>query len=187
MKKICKQGFKLSVQDRKAFDHYLIDSPKEWMQKGLAGMINKATKTILKDWLDKFKAQAETVPATLVELIPAIVAMPTFKPYDRDWGNLIKAKRKKAKNVEIWADGFDIEDWEEIALNAFYKDYEQDLYNLMENKVACRKNAFEKEHEAQLLADPEVLELPKEQDDLIDLITAKPLYKNRAAREEELI
>ena len=184
MKKICKQGFKLSIQDRKAFDHFLIETPYEWARKGLNGMLNKAIKEILKKYLKQYKDLHEIVPATYAELIPAIVAMTTFKPYDRKWGDLIKAKRKKAKDTEIWADGFDIEDWEEIALNAYYKDYEQDLYNLMENKIACRKNAFEKEHEAQLLGNPEVLELPKEQDDLIDLITNKAHYKNRKVREE---
>ena len=184
MKQICKQGFKLSGQDKKAFDHFLTETPYEWMRKGLNGMLNKAIKEILKKYLKQYKDLHETVSATYADLIPAIIAMPTFKPYNRVWGDLIKAKRKQAKDTEIWADGFDIEDWEEAALNAFYKDYEQDLYNLMENKIACRKNAFEKEHEAQLLADPEVLELPKDQDDLIDLITAKPQYKNRVAREE---
>jgi len=123
----------------------------------------------------------------LPDLIPAIVAMPSFKPYNRDWQPLIKAKRKQAKDTEIWADGFQIEEWEETALNAYYSDYEQDLYNLMENKIACRKNAFEKEYEQQLLADPEVTSLHKHQDDLIDLITAKPNYKNRVQREAEEI
>lgn len=186
MKKICATGFKLSGQDRKALDHYLIVEPKDWAQEALNGLINKAVKTILKDWLDKFKAQSETIPANLTELIPAIVAMEGFKPYDRVWLDLIKAKRKQSKDTEIWADGFDIEDWQETALNAFWKDYEQDLYNLMENKIACRKNAFEREYEPQLLADPEVTTLPKEQDDLIDLVTNKVHYKNRKQREVEL-
>ena len=187
MKQICNQGFKVSNQDRKALDHYLDIEPKEWSQNALNGMINKSVKTILKDWLNKFKAQAETVPANLSQLLPAIVNMEGFKPYNREWGDLIKAKRKQAKDTEIWSGGFQIEEWQEIALNAYYTDYEQDLYNLMENKIACRKNAFEKEHEAKLLADPEVSELPKDQDDLIDLITSKPHYKNRKQRELEEI
>ena len=134
MKNICTQGFKVSAQDRKALDHFLIVEPKEWAQSALNGMINKASKTILKEWLDKFKEQAETIPADKAKLIPLIVAMPEFKPYNRDWGNLIKAKRKQSKDTEIWSGGFEIEDWEETALNAYYSDYVQDLYNLMENK-----------------------------------------------------
>ena len=187
MKEICKSGFKLSAQDKKALDHYLDVEPSVWSQNALNGMKNKAIKTILKDWLPKFKETAETIPASIALLIPAIVAMPSFKPYNRDWQPLIKAKRKKAKDTEIWADGFEIEEWEETALNAYYSDYEQDLYDLMENKIACRKNAFEKEHEPQLLADPEVTELPKDVDDLIDLVTSKAGYKNRKQREAEEI
>lgn len=186
MKQICTSGFRASRQDVKAVEHYLLVSLKSWSQSALDGMINKAVKTILKDWLEKFKEQTETIPANLSQLLPAIVNMEGFKPYNREWSGLIKAKRKQSKEIEVWDNGFEIEDWQERALNAYYTNYQLDLVNLMENKIACRKNAFEKEHEAQLLADPNITELPKHQDDLIDLITSKINYKNRRERETEL-
>jgi len=187
MKNICASGFKLSIQDKKALEHYLVVSPKQWAQDALAGMLNKAVKTIIKDWLETYKLYTPLdVPSNPALLIPAIVAMPNFKPYNRKWKGLIKASRKNQKDQEIWEGGFNIEDWQETALNAFYSDYRQDLYNLMENKIACRKEAFKHEFEQQLMRDPTHPSIPKHVDDLIDVVTAQSTYKNRAQKEAEI-
>ena len=187
MKAIGSKGFKLNAQDKKAFEHFVLVKPKKWCEDALSGMLNKAIKTILRDWLPKYKETNETITANLAQLIPAIVAMEGFKPYNYMTANMKKAKRKdsNAKDIEIWDDGFDIEDWQETALKAFYADPEQQLYDFMENKIACRKEAFEREYEPKLYADPEVQEIPRDVDDLIDLIASKADYKNRKLREAD--
>jgi hypothetical protein len=184
MAQICVSGFKLTSQDLKAFEHYCLVSPKQWAQDALNGMINKSVKTILKDYLETFKAYTpDDVPSALNVLVPAIVAMPYFKPYNHKIEGLVEARRKGESDIEIWSGGFDVEDWNDIAMEAFYADYEQDLYNLMENKIACRKDAFQHEFEQQLMNNPSHPAIPKHVDDLIDLITSNPEYKNRAQQE----
>jgi len=49
----------------------------------------------------------------------------------------------------------------------------------------CKKR-FVEEWTKRLMADPEVTEIPIEDDDLIELVVARPDYKNRAQREAEI-
>ena len=186
MKKLCSKGFKVSSADKKALDHYLLDTPKEWATKALAGMINKSIKTILKGWLQTFKDQnSGDIPATLDKLIPQIVKMKEFKKYENEATEKRKAQRDDEKTIEIWEGGFDVEDHEYDALYAFYGDPEQVLIDYMENKIALRKEKFVKEHEDKLFKDPDVLTIPSRQDAFIDLVTKKNGYKNRKEREVE--
>lgn len=184
MKKICSSGFKVSKADKKALEHYLIDTPKEWANNALKGLINKAVKTIIKDYLGIFKKNnPDTIPATMHQLIPLLIAMPEFKKYNNESTEKGKAERIEKENIEIWAGGFDVEDYEYKALYAFFKDPEETLRDYMENKIFARKNAFTKEHQDKMFKDPEVTSIPSKQDDLINLITNNKDYKNRKAKE----
>ena len=49
MKTLCSQGFKVSSADKKAFQHYVLESMVMWSNSALKGMINKAIKTIMKE------------------------------------------------------------------------------------------------------------------------------------------
>jgi len=185
MKKICTNGFKISNADQKALDHYLIVTPKKWAHDALRGMINKALKTILKDWFEEYKeTKTAIMSADIAVIIPEILKLKNFKNYNIPSQEDRKPKRKQLAINEIWDQGFEIQDHENEALIAFYKDPEQTLRDFMENKIARRKEAFVKEHSEQLIKDPKVKEIPTKDDDLIDLITLNPSYKNRKQREE---
>ena len=186
MKKFCLTGFKVNNADKKALENYLLDTPKEWAQKALLGMINKAVKTIIRDYLDVYKSKGfETVPATYSELITALISLDEFKPYKRQATEKRKPARKEAASEEIWSGGFNIEDWQEAALNAYYDNPEQVLIDYMENKISLRKAAFVKEWTTRLMNDAEVTEIPTHDDDLIETSIARPEYKNRATRYAE--
>ena len=190
MKNIFSEGLKISLPDKKALEHYLLVSPKVWTQKALEGMVNKATKSILRDWLEKYKAYEQgTISLDYAVLIPAIVAMPTFRPYNMPSSAKEVPQRDEAQDSEIWPGGFQVEDWQDIALSAFYEDYEQTLMDFMQNKIAMRKNAFVKHYEDKLLKEPAfrtklgISELPSRHDALINAMTADLDYKNRAQTE----
>lgn len=187
MKKLCSKGFKASGADKKALDHYLLDTPKEWAAKALAGLINKSVKTILRDWIQTFKDQSTgEIPASMDLLIPQIVKMKEFKKYENEATERRNAQRDESKTIEIWEGGFDVKDYEYEALYAFYSDPEQTLIDYMENKIALRKEKFVKEHEDQIFKDPDILTIPSRQDAFINLITTKNEYKARKEREEEV-
>lgn len=188
MKTICTTGFKVSNADMKAFEYYLLDTPKEWAQKALNGLINKAVKTIMRDWLDTYKEQeGDSIPSVMEEIIPAIIAMEEFKPYNNEATEKRKAQRDEAISIEIWEGGFDMEDYQLDALNAFFKDPEQTLIDYMENKITLRKEKFTKEHTDKLIASASTDPIPSRQDALINLETGKAGYKNRIDREAELL
>jgi len=187
MKKLNAKGFKVSSADQKALDHYLIVSARDWSISALAGMINKSVKTILKDWFPIYKSKQEgSVSADVAILIPAIIAMPEFKPYNFPTPDVPIVDRKEEKSQEIWNNGFDVEDYEEAALRAFYADPEAMLHYFMENKIHRRREAFVKEHEQHMLRDPDVKDIPAKQDDFINLVCGKAGYKNRVQSEAEM-
>lgn len=188
MKKINIRGFKISNADRKALDHYLLITPKQWALDALKGMINKAIKTIMKDYFEIYKSkQTGDVPAQYSEIIPLLVTMAEFKPYNHPTPPAVVVERKEPANNEIWSNGFDIEDYEYLALKAYYEDPEKMLEWFMENKVFQRKRAFVKENEAVLFTDPSVKTIPSKQDDFINMFTSRANYKNRKTLEAERI
>ena len=186
MKKLCSSGYRISAPDKKALEAYLIVTPRSWSESALNGMKNKSIKTILRDWFETYKAkQPDSVSADIKVIIPGILAMDEFKPYNYQVPETPLVDRKEARSEEIWEGGFDVEDHEELALKAFYSDPEAMLSYFMENKCYQRRKAFVKEHEATMLADKSVTSIPAKQDDFINLVCAKAGYKNRAAKEAE--
>ena len=184
MKKLCTNGFKISSVDQKALDHYLLTTPKEWATAGLKGMINKAVKSIMRDWLGTYKSkQTGSISGDVTVLIPAIVAMEEFKPYNEISPLMPVVERIQAATQEIWEGGFDVEDYEEQALNAFYDNPEEMLRYFMENKVFQRRKRFVEENQQGFLQRKE--DIPAKQDDFINTVCGKPEYKNRVERENE--
>lgn len=185
MKKLCTTGFKVSSVDQKALDHYLLTTPKEWAEAGLKGMINKAVKSIMRDWLEVYKSkQTGSISGDVTVLIPAIIAMGEFKSYNTPTPQLEgPIEREAIADQEIWEGGFDVEDYEEQALNAFYEDPEEMLMYFMENKVFQRRKRFVKENEQGFLQRKE--DIPAKQDDFINAVCGKPEYKNRVESENE--
>jgi len=184
--KIFTNGYKANSQDIKALDHYLNVTPKEWLHGALKGMINKAVKSIQRDYFEKYQDSTETISTDPAVYIPAIIALPDFKPYKQKFEEE-KPKRKNTADTEICEGGFDIEDYEEIALSVYYEDYEETLKNFMENKIARRKKAMIKEHIQEEVAKKSKATLPSQDDDIIDVIVAKTGYKNRVQKEAEEI
>lgn len=192
MKTICSSGFAISLSDKKAWDNYLLEDPATWTLKALKGLINKATKTIIKDWLEVYKAQAVgNISAKPEVLIPAIIAMDEFSPvkledetavkcYNREATEKRCSCTKEAKTVSVCAGGFQIEDYEDLALRAFYIDPEEALKDYFYNKIALRRKAFIEDSNKKLMADKTVDEFPADNDALINFVCARPDYKTRA-------
>jgi len=184
MQTLNSQGFRVSSVDRKALEAYLLDTPREWAEKALKGMINKSVKTIMRDYFDLYKSkQTGTIPADYATVIPAIVAMEEFKPYKIQTPPIPTVERTELASEEIWENGFDVEDYENTALEAFYSDPQAMLRYFMENKIHARRKAFVKEQEQGFFQRQEAI--PAKQDDFINLVCAKPGYKNRADSEAE--
>jgi len=186
MKKICENGYLVSSCDQKALAEYLLVSPKDWSQSALNGMVNKAVKSIMRDWFEVYKSkQTEAIPADYAIVIPAIIAMSDFKPYNMQTPPSPIVDRKEAVSQEIWEGGFDVQDYEKHALDAFYEHPEAMLRYFMGNKIHARRKAFVKEHEKGFFDRKEPI--PAKQDDFINAVCAKPGYKNRATREAEQV
>ena len=187
MQKLCSSGYKASSVDKKALSHYLLITPKKWTEDALKGMINKAVKTIRRDYFELYKSkQQTTVSANMAVIIPGIIAMDEFKPYNYSVPETVVIDRIEIESEEIWTGGFDVEDFEKQALDAFYANAEGMLQFYMDNKIYQRRKAFVREKETAMLNDPEVTEIPSRQDDFINMVCAKPGYKNRAAAEAAL-
>ncbi len=187
MKTICESGFKISSVDRKALDHYLVITPKEWATNALAGMINKAIKIIIRDWIEIYKSkQEDVISGDLAILIPAIIAMEEFVNYNIPIPKLEgQIQREDEPTKEIWNSGFDIEDYEEAALRAYYKDPEGMLRYFMENKIYQRRKRFVEDNQKEFIKRKDII--PVKQDDFINVVCRTPGYKNRAQRESESI
>jgi len=187
MKTLCTTGHKISNADKKALEFYLLETPKEWSQSALNGMINKSIKTIYNDYIDRYKAKNESITASKSDIITAILSMEEFVPYKTKLLDLESPEREEKCDVEVWDSGFEIEDYEDLALRAFYEDPEQTLYNLIENKIAMRKKAFIRDNEPTLLSDSTVTSVPTKQDSFIEDFILRSDYKDRATREAEEI
>jgi len=118
--------------------------------------------------------------------------MEEFKPYkyqtptkfDKfDKNDPAEIQRDEPCNNEIWANGFDIEDYEELALKAFYEAPEAQLDWFMNNKIYRRRLALIKEKEKEMIKNKE--SFPARHDAFINYVTSKPDYKNRVQRDEE--
>ena len=196
MKKLNSKGYKVSAVDKKALEHFLAVTPHKWASDAIRGMVNKAVKTIMRDGFELYKAtQTGNITADLSVIIPGILALDGIVLHKRqtpdkfDGDKPPKDKviaRKEPVSEEIWPDGFDVEDYEEVALQAIYEDPEAMLEWFMTNKIHQRRKAFVKQHEAAMLSDPEVTEIPAHQDDFINCVCAKPGYKNRCECEAEI-
>jgi len=185
MKVLCQDGFRVSSVDKKAFEHYVLTSMKTWSASALAGMINKAVKTILRDWFEIYKSkQTGTVPGDLSIIIPGIIAMDEFTPYNSDIPDMPIVDRTEEASEEIWEGGFNVEDYQKEALEAYYTDPEALLCYFMENKIYQRRKAFVKEQEKGFFDRKEAI--PVKQDDFINVVCAKQDYKNRAQSEAEM-
>jgi len=185
MKTIASTTHNISAQDLKALNHYLIVSPKQWIRGALNWMIDKAITNIKRDYLDIYKSKNSTIPKSDEALINGILALDEFKPYNFESPEKRVPKRKQAVSLDVLDGGFEIEDYEERALKAYWKNPETTLLALFENKIALRKAAFYRDNINVLQKDESVTDIPSGDDDFIDVVTARPDYKTRAQIEEE--
>jgi len=185
MKKICAKGYKISEEDQKALDEYLMTPFKEWIENALIGMVNKAIKTIMRDWFVEYKkTQKKAIAADLSVIIPAIVALPNFKPYNTQTPEFTTIDRNVPVSKEVISGGLDIEDYQKVALDAYYANPEEILDWFINNKIHMRRKAFVEMYENELIKDPKIKTIPANQDDLINLVTSNKNYKTRKQKEE---
>jgi len=184
MVQICSTGFKISSIDQIALNNDLLITPYQWARDALYGMINKAYKTLYRDWFSKFKtSQEESVPANKASIIAGIIALPDFKPYNYQTPALPEIDRKTEPEIEIWTGGFQIESFEKAALEAFYEDFEGMIRYFMQNKIFMCRQRMTEDWEKKLIADTSITSIPVKQDDLIALVSQRSDCKLRAARE----
>lgn len=190
MKKILKDGFYISRADRLALANDLLDTLEEWAMKGPKYIISeKPTEKVLKESLHLLKAkkkqEGKGMPASEALCINELCALEEFKPRKFEYPSMIKPNRKQARGEKVLANGIDIEDHEYTAANTYWEDPEIVVIDLLENKIAMCKKRFVEEWTKRLMADPEVTEIPAEDDDLIEMVVLRPDYKNRATRQAE--
>jgi len=187
MQTICQSGHLINSQDENVLNTYLLDTPEEWAEKALTGMINEAVKTIFKDYMPIYRAtNPESIQAFYYQLIPILINLPDFQPYQRKSYELDVPNRTNSATIQIWPTGFSIEDWEKNALDSYYENIEQVLNELMENKIAKRRKAFVERFTFKLIEDENILEIPSNEDAFIDLVVTQPWYKTRQEEEDEL-
>lgn len=182
MKKLCNSGFKISNADQKALEHYLLIPANTWATNALKGMINKAVKTIMREGFEAYKKTITgNVSADYAVIIPGILNLPGFKLEKIQVPFNVTVKRTEVVSQEIWANGFDVEDYEEQALKALYENPEDMLRWFMENKIYQRRKAFVKEKEVKFIQEKKAF--PANEDAFINFAVAEPGYKNRAQSE----
>ena len=186
MKKICSKGYKISSADQKALDHYLLVTPLKWASDALKGMINKALKTVLRYGFESYKETIEgNISSDGSVIINGILDLGGMKFDKIKTPASVVVKRKEKASMEIWPNGFDLEDYEERALLAIYENPEEMLNWFMENKIYQRRKALIKEKELEYMKEKKTF--PANEDDFIDVITSAPGYKNRKTSEKEMM
>ena len=187
MRNLCADGFQISDMDRKAFEHFVLVSFRKWSEDALAGMINKAKKNVVRAWLPLYREkQTGNISSDYAIIIPAIINMPEFTPFNYKTPPVPVVKRTNPKTEEIWQGGFDVEDYEKMALDAFYENPEEMLRYFMENKIYRRREAFVAQQQTKMFHDPEITEVPGKQDAFINFVCSRPGYKNRAQLEAQM-
>jgi len=190
MKKVLKNGYMISNADKLAVANDLLYSLEEWAMRGPKFMISlKPVKVLLKKELTKFKEKLKkekrNIPSTYSQCVEGICALEDFKSYKIKPSFLLKPNRKQVANQKILKDGIEIEDHEYTAAFNYWEDPEKVITDLLDNKIAKCKERFVKEWTKKLTDDPEVTEIPIEDDDLIEMVVARSDYKNRVQREPE--
>jgi len=185
MTTICSSGYLLSSVDILVFNDYCLGTPREWLETAIKGLVNKATKTIIKDYQSQYVV-GEIAPTTEEELALDIIDQDYFTNYNNTIYDLIEATRQNERDTESLSDGIELTDNGYAILSAFYKDIEQTAYDLLENKIALRKNAFIKDHYTSLEITVGSL-LGSGLDSSITSITSEVDYKNREERDVEEI
>ncbi len=181
MKTIGTSGFLTSNEDDYALADFLLVAGKEWTQGALDGMTNKAVKLVVQIGLPLWKEAHPGDPVPLLaELIPAIIALPNFKPNQILTPSFPSINHKFPPSVNDWTTGFEIEDYQDDASKAIYEDPEEMLRWFFTNKIFNRRKAFVDKYEAQFLRDQ--VTFPSIEDDFIDFTIEYPGYQNRAQR-----
>jgi len=191
MKKFLKDGFFISRADRLAVANDLIESLEDWAYSGPKHLVTyKPVNQILKKDLKLLKAKKEgenkNLPADLSVCIEELCSLPEFKKKNLSQSGLLKPKRKQSRDEKILANGIDVEDHEYTAAINYWKDPEELLIDLLENKIARCKERFVLHWTKILIADSNVSEIPTNDDDLIEMVILRPDYKNRVQRDEEI-
>lgn len=184
MKKICSKGYKISATDEKVLDHFAIESIQSWSASALSSMIYKSIEFIMKRGFEQYKkTQTGNISIDYAVIIPAILAFPDFKMKKIQVPEAKIIKKTENPSKEIWENGFDIEDYEEMALNALYEDPEGMLYWYLEEKIYQRRKGFIKEKEDNFIKAKK--SFPANEDAFIDFVTKDLKYKNRKTAERE--
>lgn len=171
---------KLSHEDVKAFNHYVDHTHDEWLSKAFDGMVNKAVKTILRDYLEEYRqSQTEGMPTDMNVIMNGIVALKSFKPYNNETPPLPKIRRKNTPEINVNT-AFQFEDYVKIALENYYSDYKGMIKWFMVNKIHRRRTEFAKLFTTKLLKDKTLAKIPAHQDDLINHVCSQKGYKNAA-------
>lgn len=85
----------------------------------------------------------------------------------------------------ILPQGIEITETEEKVLKNDLFDIEQWIRDAIKGKINNCKKRMIREWHPRLMADPEVLTIPANEEDIINMITARLDYKNRQDREIE--
>ena len=166
--------------------HWLLDTGKAWAAAALDGMISKAQSTIEKDWLERyFATQTGSVSTDPAVLMPAILAMAEFTPYNIPTPAVPDIDCGRTKDQQLWPDGFTIEDYELAILNAYYVDPDAYLRYLMLNKIYQRGMKMIEQIRNEWIGDPQHQTMPACMADSILAYTSEEGYLNRVQREAQ--
>lgn len=175
MQILCSDGYLISSEDQKVLNYYLIQedtsqTPQEWGQNALNGMINKAIKSILKDYLDLYiSQQTGNIDTTYSVLLPLIIEMPQFIPYNIETSQTEIIDRTNSPTIQVWEGGFSVEDWQKQVLDAYYSDIEGLLDWSMTNKIYQRRKEFCNYFRNLYITDQ--VSFPANEDAFIDFVT----------------
>jgi len=184
MQTILASGHLITPIDLLALEYYLLETPCEWAEAALNGMIAKAKDNIMKDYFELWRSQqAGNIIMDYSVIIPALIAMNEFTPYNIQTPPLPTINRTEERTVLTCENGYSVEDWQKNALDAYFEDPEDDLTWLLENKISKRRQKCLIETRPIYIQPAE--SFPAEEDAYITYVTNKVDYKDRAERVAE--
>ena len=185
--KILENFFFMSEIDKKALENDLLDSFDEWLKKAIAGFVFRAKQAIINPHMPLLRKDPEvqSIPTNDADLINLIISKDYFIKCRIPINKLLVNSRKTDLTIPVLQNGIDIQEFEKTAVDNFYTDFQAHIHSVIEEKIfRCRKRVIA-EWNNRLRNDPNITEIPKDEDDHLSLIFALPDYANRVEREAQ--
>lgn len=192
--KVFTNGISITTAERKCLLH-LVEDPELWLQGALTekgrlrreALVKEQTPALMRD------PSVRTLPANAKAIAAVVTGRPSYKtraqndaaenlPESTHHRDKFSARPVRGESVVINAAGLDLDDGDADAMLAYVQNLEEWVTGALAGMINRGRKLMIREYMPILLADNSVAEIPADEDDLVDLITARADYITKVSR-----